>query len=86
MDLFGAFPPQFDLAGVRVRSWTPNERRGRLVVGGSYRLRVRGTTEAWELPFSHVWSFQHGRVRDVRNLTEAYELRRLPAGRSCAAA
>jgi hypothetical protein len=79
LDLFGAFPAQYDLAGVRVRSWSPNERRARLVVGGTYRLRVRGTSEAFDLPFTHIWSFADGRVKDVLNLTEGFELRRLPA-------
>ena len=48
-------------------------------------MRVRGTSEVFDLPFSHVWSFADGRVKDVRNLTEGFELRRLPAGASCAA-
>ena len=85
LDLFGRLPAQFELANVQVRSWSPNERRARLVVGGSYRVRVRGTQEAYDLPFSHVWSFANGRVKDVLNLTEGFELRRLPAGALCAA-
>jgi ketosteroid isomerase-like protein len=85
LDLFGGLPAQFELASVRVTSWSPNERHARLVVGGSHRVRVRGTSEAFDLPFSHIWSFADGRVKDVRNLTEGFELRRLPAGASCAA-
>ncbi len=85
LSLFGGLPAQFELASVQVRSWSPNERHARLVVGGSYRVRVRGTSEAFDLPFSHVWSFANGRVKDVRNLTEGFELRRLPTGASCAA-
>ena len=85
LDLFGGLPAQFELVGVQVRSWSPNERHARLVVGGSYRVRVRGTSEVFDLPFSHVWSFADGHVKDVRNLTEGFELRRLPAGASCAA-
>ncbi len=86
LDLFGGFPAQFELIGVQVRSWGPSERHARLVVGGSYRVRARGTSEFYDLPFSHVWSFANGRVKEVRNLIEGFELRRLPAGVSCAAA
>ena len=86
LDLFGGLPSQFELAGVQVRTWSPNVRHARLVVGGSYRVRIRGTAETLDLPFSHVWSFADGRVKDVRNLAEGFELRRLPAGASCAAA
>lgn len=85
LDLFGRLPEQYELVRVQVRSWSTNERRARLVVGGSYRVRVRGTSEAFDLPFSHVWSFENGRVKDVRNLTEGFELRRRPASASCAA-
>ena len=85
LDLFGSLPAQYELEHVQVRSWALNERRGRLAVGGKYRVRVRGTTEAFDLPFSHVWSFVNGRVKDVRSLTEGFELRRLPAAASCAA-
>ena len=83
--LFGRLPAQFELVRVRVGTWLPDERRARLVVGGSYRVRARDTLEALELPFSHVWSFANGRVKDVRSLTEGFELRRLPAAASCAA-
>jgi hypothetical protein len=85
LDLFGALPPQYELVGARVRSWAPNERHARLAVAGSYRVRLRGTAETFELPFSHVWSFANGRVKDVLNVGEGFELRRLPAGPRCAA-
>jgi hypothetical protein len=85
LSLFGGFPAQFELAGVQVRTWAPNVRHARLVVGGSYRVRIRGTAEALDLPFSHIWSFANGRVEEVRNLAEGFELRRLPAGVACAA-
>ena len=84
LDLFGRLPAQYELVSVQVRSWSPNERRARLVVGGRYRVRVRGTSEAFDLPFSHVWSFANGRVKDVHSVTEGFELRRLPAVASCA--
>ena len=83
--LFGRLPEQYELVGVQVRSWSLNERHARLAVGGSYRVRLRGTFEAFDLPFSHVWSFVNGRVKDVFSLTEGFELRRLPAAVSCAA-
>jgi ketosteroid isomerase-like protein len=83
--LFGRLPEQYEFVGVQVRSWTPNERRARLAVGGSYRVRLRGTSESFDLPFSHVWSFANGRVKDVQSLTEGFELRRLPAAAHCAA-
>jgi ketosteroid isomerase-like protein len=79
LDLFGDLPEQFELVGAQVRSWAPNERHARLVVGGVYRLRLRGTQEAFDLPFTHVWSFAEGRVKDVLSLTEGLELRRLLA-------
>jgi ketosteroid isomerase-like protein len=85
LDLFGQLPAQYELVRVRVMSWSPSERHARLAVGGSYRVRVRGTSEAFDLPFSHVWSFVNGRVKDVRCLTEGYELRRLSASARCAA-
>ena len=84
-DLFGRLPEQYELVRVQVTSWSPNERRQSLVVGGRYRVRIRGTWEAFELPFTHIWSFANGRVKDVLNLTEGFELRRLPAAASCAA-
>lgn len=84
LDLFGGYPSQYELIGVQVRSWAPNERRERLSVVGSYRLRVRGTTETLDIPFSHFWSFTKGHVKEVRNLIEGYELRRRPSG-ACAA-
>jgi ketosteroid isomerase-like protein len=83
--LFGRMPAQFELIRVRISTWLPDERRARLVVGGSFRVRARGTWEALELPFSHVWSFADGRVREVRNVIEGYDLRRLPDTASCAA-
>ena len=83
--LFGGLPSQFEFASVQVRTWSPNVRHASLVVGGSYRVRIRGTDETLDLPFSHVWSFANGRVKDVRNLAQGFELRRLPAGVACAA-
>ena len=83
--LFGQLPEQFELAQVRVTSWEPDSRHARLVVGGHFRLRLRGTAEAVELPFGHVWSFAGGRVQSVHSVLDGFELRRLPASASCAA-
>ena len=83
--LFGRLPPQFELVRVQVTTWLPDVRHARLVVGGHFRVRLRGTWEALELPFSHVWSFASGRVQSMHNVLEGFELRRLPAAASCAA-
>ena len=83
--LFGPLPAQFELVNVQVSSWEPDARHSRLVVGGHFRLRVRGTSEAVELPFSHVWSFADDRVQCVLNVLDGFELRRLPAIAPCAA-
>ncbi len=80
--LFGHLPPQFELAQVRLDSWEPDVRNERLVVGGHFRLRLRGTWEAVELPFAHVWSLEDGRVQSVHNVLKGFELRRLPMGRA----
>ena len=74
--LFGGFPPHFGLAGVTVRGWSLDRRHDRLMVSGHYRVRVRGTWEGMELPFSHVWSFADGRVTSVVNVLDGVELRR----------
>jgi hypothetical protein len=76
--LFGPVPQPYALASVRVSSWEPDARTGRLVVGGSFRLRRRGTWDGEELPFSHVWSFADDRVQSVTNVLQGFELRRLP--------
>jgi ketosteroid isomerase-like protein len=83
--LFGQLPAQFELVQVRVSSWEPDARHSRLVVGGHFRLRVRATGEAVDLPFGHVWSFADGRVQSVHSVLDGFELRRLPASASCAA-
>jgi ketosteroid isomerase-like protein len=85
LNLFGHLPAQFELMQVRVSSWEPDARHSRLVVGGHFRLRLRGTSEAVELPFGHVWSFADGRVQCVHSVLDGFELRRLPPAASCAA-
>ena len=76
LSLFGGLPPHFELAGVTVRGWALNRRQTRLMVNGHYRVRVRGTWEGMELPFSHVWSFVNGRVSSVLNVLDGTELQR----------
>jgi ketosteroid isomerase-like protein len=82
--LFGRLPARFELVRVRIGTWLPDE-RARLVVGGSFRVRARDTREDLDLPFSHIWSFADGRVREVRNVIEGFDLRRLASTASCAA-
>ena len=74
--LFGGLPSHFELAGVTVRGWSLDHRHDRLMVSGRYRVRVRGTWEGMDLPFSHVWSFADGRVTSVLNVLDGVELRR----------
>ncbi len=76
LSLFGGLPPHFELAGVTVRGWSLNRRQTRLMVTGHFRVRVRGTWEGMELPFSHVWSFVNGRVTSVLSVLDGVELRR----------
>lgn len=81
--IFGPLPPGFELAGVEVSGWEPDERTGRLVVEGTFRVRRRGSWDADALPFSHVWSFADGHVESVYNVLQSFEVRRLPAGKAC---
>jgi hypothetical protein len=82
--LFGAMPPGYEIAGVRIETWEPDQRTARLVVDGLVRVRRGGGWEHELLPFSHVWSFRDGRVENVLNVLEGFELRRLPP-EACAA-
>ena len=78
LTLFGPVPQPYELARVHVTSWEVDARTGRLVVNGSFRLRRRGSWDAEELPFSHVWSFAGDRVQSVTNVLQGFEVRRLP--------
>jgi hypothetical protein len=53
-------------------------------VSGGFRLQLRGSRDAVEVPLSHIWWFAIRRVKEVRNLSKGLELRRLPAAGSCA--
>jgi ketosteroid isomerase-like protein len=83
--LFGPTPPGYELAGVQIATWDPDDRTGRLVVDGRFRLRRHGSWDSIELPFSHVWSFKDGRVDSVFNVIQTFEVRRL-ADAACASA
>ena len=82
--IFGPLPPGFEVAGVRIETWDPDERTQRLVVDGMTRVRKQGGWDTFELPFSHVWSFADGRVDNVYNVLQSFEVRRLPS-EACAA-
>jgi hypothetical protein len=83
LTIFGPVPPGYELAGVQVTGWEPDDRTRRLVVEGTFRLRQRGSWDAVKLPFGHVWSFADGHVASVYNVLQGFEVRRLPAGRAC---
>ena len=75
--IFGPLPPGFEVAGVRIDTWDPDERTQRLVVNGitpTYASKAAGTW--FELPFSHVWSFADGCVDNVYNVLQSFEVRR----------
>ena len=46
LTLFGPVPQPYELVRVQVTSWEPDARTGRLVVNGSFRLRLCGTGDA----------------------------------------
>ncbi len=78
MDLFaGGLPSQWEVVGVDLRMWDLSERQSRLVVGGRFRARLRGTWEIFPMPFVHVWSFADDQVRAVWDYFGGVELRRL---------
>ncbi len=84
LDLFGGLPAHYELAAVTVQSWSVNRRRTRLTVSGRFRVRVRGSWDAMDLPFSHVWSFAYGRVARVFSVLDGVELQRQAAAARCA--
>jgi hypothetical protein len=78
MDLFaGGMPEQWEVVGVELRVWDFHQQRGRLVVGGRFRARLRGTWEVMPLPFIHVWSFADDQVKTVFDYFAGVEVRRL---------
>jgi len=81
--LFGGLPPHFELVGVNLSGWRQNRRLTRLVVSGRFRVRVRGTWEGMDLPFTHVWSFKDGCVTTVYSVLDGTELRRAAPAVAC---
>lgn len=78
MDLIaGGLPEQWEIVGAELRMWDLYEKKGRLVVGGRFRARVRGSWEIVPLPFIHVWTFTGDQVRDVFDYFAGVEVRRL---------
>jgi hypothetical protein len=76
LSLFAGIAPPYELMGVELHTWEYHERRSRLVVGGRYRLRPRGTWEVVTLPFLHIWSFAGDEVETVYDYISGIELRR----------
>ena len=76
-DLFaGGLTAQWEVIGVELRMWDFSQRTCRLVVGGRFRARLRGTWEVIPLPFVHIWSFADGQVQAVFDYFGGVELRR----------
>ena len=76
-DLFaGGLPAQWEVIGVELRTWDFYQRTCRLVVGGRFRARLRGTWEVIPLPFVHIWSFGDDQVQAVFDWFGGVELRR----------
>jgi hypothetical protein len=78
MDLFaGGLPEQWEVVGVDLRVWEFHGEKRRLVVGGRFRTRLRGSWEVMALPFIHVWTFADDQVRSVFDYFGGVEVRRL---------
>jgi len=76
-DLFaGAVPSHWEVIGVDLRMWDYYERHSRLVVGGRFRTRPRGSWEVVPLPFIHVWSVTGEQVDGVFDYLAGIEVRR----------
>jgi hypothetical protein len=76
-DLFaGGLPSQWEVVGVDLRYWDFYQQKCRLVVGGRFRARLRGTWEVMPLPFIHVWSLGDDQVQAVFDYFGGVELRR----------
>ena len=78
MDLFaGALPSHWEVIGVDLRMWDYYARKCRLVVGGRFRTRPRGTWEVIPLPFIHIWSVgEDDQVRGVFDYLAGIEVQR----------
>ncbi len=77
LDLFaGGLPSQWEVIGVDLRFWDFYQKKCRLVVGGRFRARLRGTWEVIPLPFVHVWSLGGDEVQAVFDYFGGVEVRR----------
>lgn len=78
MDLFaGGMPERWEVVGVELRVWDVCSEKSRLVVGGRFRARLRGTWEIIPQPFIHVWSYADDQVKAVFDYFGGVEVRRL---------
>jgi hypothetical protein len=78
MDLFaGGMPAQWEVIGVDLRQWRFYQKKSRLVVGGKFRARLRGTWEVIPVPFIHVWNLTDDQVKAVFDYFAGVEVRRL---------
>jgi hypothetical protein len=78
MDLFaGALPSHWEVIGVDLRMWDYYGRKSKLVVGGRFRTRPRGSWEIVPLPFIHIWSVgDDDQVRGVLDYLAGIEVKR----------
>jgi hypothetical protein len=76
LDLFGGLPAHWELTGVDLRIWDFHERRSRLVVGGRFHSRPRGTWERIPIPFLHIWTVSGDQVLSVFDYFAGIEVRR----------
>jgi hypothetical protein len=76
MDLFGGLPAHWEVTGAELRLWDFSPRRSRLVVGGRFRTRPKGTWEVLPLPFLHIWTVSGDQVQAVMDYLAGIEVRR----------
>jgi hypothetical protein len=80
LDLFGGLPAHWEIIGTDLRMWDFSERRSRLVVGGLFRSRPRGSWETLPLPFIHIWTVSGDQVMSALDYFDGVEVRRRGAG------
>ena len=76
LDLFGGLPAHWEITGTDLRIWDFYERRSRLVVGGRFHSRPRGTWEMVPIPFLHIWTVSGDQVVSVMDYFAGIEVRR----------
>lgn len=82
LDLFPAAIDGFELIGVEVLTWDFYERRDRLVIGGRYRTRMRGSWDVIALPFLHIWNLAGDEVESVTDYLGDLEVLRRGAAQA----